>query len=296
MIGLDGRPFAFAYAGFSLDGTDDLGCEWTTGDEDGWFSSPAIRSGTSEGKSGQDGEWPSTPLRGARVVRLSGKVRSPNGIGTLETAIRRFAALPLTGFLVGYSDTFTLTGSAQIEDAPAAKIIASASLNGPRQATWQVTWKLPDPFLYGPDTFDSTGLSGAAGTGRVWPRVWPRDWGVPAGQTPGSIAVPNNGEVGYWPRIRIDAGDARLDNPVITLNETGDWVRYKGSLAAGQYLDIDCANRRVLLNGQVSVSPKVSFSGRFLGIPVGGGSLSWAADSNGANALMSVFAREGAWL
>jgi len=286
------HPFSFAYAGFLLDETDAYGCEWTTEVADGWFSAAAVRGGGGEARSGQDGEWPTTPLRGARVVRLAGKVRSPNGIDAIELAMRRFAALPLVGDLTGVSRALTLSGAAQVEDAPATAHISSATLTGPRQATWQVTVKLPDPLLYGPDTFASTGLDGASGTGRVWPRVWPRDWGVPAGTTPGAIAVQNDGTAAFWPRLRIDGP---VDRPVVTVNETGDWVRYNGSLTTGQYLDIDCANRRVLLNGFVSRAPLVSFSGRWLAIPSGGASMSWNADSVSATAKLSVFGKEGAW-
>lgn len=192
---------------------------------------------------------------------------------------------------MGVSEALTLSGAAQIEDTPTSALVASDSRTV-RQATWQVSVKLPDPLLYGPPTFDSTGLSGVAGTGRAWPRVWLRDWGVLPGQTPGSIAVPNGGTAPYWPVLRIDGP---VPNPVITLNETGDWIKYAGTVRAGQWLDIDCANRRVLLNGQVSQAARVTFSGRFLAVPVGGGSLSWNADGADPDALLSVFGREGAF-
>ena len=283
-----GDVHEFAYAGLILTGFDQYGTEWTVEKSSGWSDGVSLRV-QREARSQQDGEWDTQPLRTAREVTLMGKAMASSHLD-LEQSGRAFTGAPLRGFIVGQSDEGELLAACYMSDAPRFEHLSD------RIAAWQLTVVAPDPLLYGPDTFDSTGLSGASGTGRVWSRVWPRDWGVPAGQTPGSVAVQNDGTATYWPRIRIDAGDARLDNPVVTLNETGDWVRYRGSLAAGQYLDIDCANRRVLLNGQVSVAPKVSFSGRWLGIPVGGGSLSWAADSNGANALMSVFAREGAWL
>ena len=286
------QPFAFTYAGFVLDGTDEFGCEWTTSVADGWFSSAKVRGGGGSDRSGQDGAWGSTPLRTARIVRLAGRVRTTDGIGVLELAMRRFAALPVVGELACTSTVLTLSGAAQIEDAPDTSLVAADNLAGPRQATWQVTVRLPDPLLYGPETFLSTGLDGVAGTGRVWPRVWPRDWGIPAGETPGSIEVPNDGTAPYWPRLRIDGP---VPNPVVTLNETGDWVRFNGSLGAGQWLDFDLANRRVLLNGQVSLRQFVTSSGRWLMVPPGGGSVSWAADGADPAATLSVWSYEGAW-
>jgi len=81
----------------------------------------------------------------------------------------------------------------------------------------------------------------------------------------------------------------------VTLPESGDWVRFNGALVAGQWLDFDLANRRVLLNGQVSLRQFVSSSGRWLAVPVGGGSVSWAADAYDAAATLSVWSYEGAW-
>jgi len=279
------QPHVFAYAGMPLTGFDENGVWWSVNAADGWHSAPGLRS-SRESRSGQDGDWAATPLRSSRIIRFQGKMREARDLAALEASVRKFAALPMSGEVTGESPWGALSGQALLEDAPQVELLS------PMVAVWQFAVSLPDPLLYGPDTFDSTGLNGVSGTGRVWPRVWPRDWGVPAGVTPGAIAVSNAGTAAYWPRLRIDGP---VDRPVVTVNETGDWVRYNGSLAAGQYLDIDCANRRVLLNGFVSKAPLVTFSGRWLAIPPGGGSVSWNADSADAAAKLSVFGREGAW-
>jgi len=77
--------------------------------------------------------------------------------------------------------------------------------------------------------------------------------------------------------------------------ETGAWVRYGGPVLTGQYLDFDMANRRVLLQGKVSVRPQVSSSGDWLAVPVGGGSVAWTDDGGDPAALLSVWGNEGAW-
>ena len=158
--------------------------------------------------------------------------------------------------------------------------------------TWSVLVFAPDPLLYGTPSYGSANLTGGVGTGLAYPLVYPRDYGVVAGQTPGSVVVPNGGTAAYWPRLRIDGP---VPNPVVTLNETGDWVRFNGTVSKGQWLDFDLGARRVLLNGQVSLRQFVTSSGRWLMVPPGGGSISWAADAADPSASLSVWSYEGAW-
>lgn len=275
----------FGYAGHSLTGVDEFGSEWVVEAVSGWGDGVGIRA-TRESRAGQDGEWDTTPLRQAREITWTGKVLSPDH-AALELSGRLFTSLPLRGEAFGESEGLTLSARAYISDAP-----KFAHLSDGASGAWQLTVVSPDPLLYGPATVSSTNLSDVAGTGLVYPLAYPLDYGVPAGTTPGSIAVNNAGTASYWPVLRVDGP---VPNPVITLNETGDWIRYNGTLAAGQWLDIDCGARRVLLNGQVSQSARMTFSGRWLTVPVGGGSISWNADSADPAASLTVIAREGAW-
>ena len=161
-----------------------------------------------------------------------------------------------------------------------------------RHAAWSVTLAAPDPLLYGPPTYGSAGLASATpGAGLLYPLAYPLDYGLPPGVTPGAVSVPNAGTAAYWPRLRIDGP---VLNPVVTLVESGAWVRYNGSLLAGQWLDWDMANRRVLLQGQVSVRQRVTSSGNWLAVPVGGGSVVWTADTADPAALLSVWGFERA--
>ena len=280
-----GDVHEFAYAGIVLTGFDQYGTEWTVEKSSGWSDGVNLRV-QREARSQQDGEWDTQPLRSAREVTLMGKAYATSHLN-LEQSGRAFTGAPLRGFMSGRSDEGELLAACYMSDAPRFEHLSGGI------AGWQLTVVAPDPLLYGPETYGSTGLSGVAGTGLVYPLAYPLDYGVPAGQTPGAVPVPNAGTASYWPRLRIDGPVA---NPVVTCNETGDWVRYNGTLAAGQYLDIDCANRRVLLQGQVSQAARVTFSGRWLVIPAGGASLSWNADTSDPAASLSVFAHEGAWL
>jgi hypothetical protein len=155
---------------------------------------------------------------------------------------------------------------------------------------YTMTVTAPDPLKYGPPTYGWANLSTSTpGAGRIWPRAWPTDWGIPAGVTPGAVAVANAGTAAYWPRLRVDGPSP---NPTVSMVETGAWVRYGGTLLAGQWLDFDMANRRVLLQGQVSVRQLVSSSGDWLAVPVGGGSVAWTDDGGDPAAKLSVWGYE----
>lgn len=275
----------FAYAGRSLTGVDEFGCAWSVEKVDGWSDGVAIRA-QREQRSGADGEWDTNPLRGAREVSWIGKVEAPSH-AALEQSQRAFTGIALRGEVIGESEGLILSANAFVSEGQ--KFAHYTDTVG----VYQLTVVASDPLLYGPPVLLSTGLDGAVGTGRVWPRVWPRDWGVPAGTTAGAVTVPNSGTAPYWPTLRVDGP---VTNPVVTLNDTGDWVRFNGTLTAGQWLDIDCQNRRVLLNGQVSQAARVTFSGRWLCIPVGGASMSYDADTADPASQLSIVAREGAYL
>src|SRR5665647_816810 len=282
MTGLD-----FTVADFALSGVDVLGVKWTTTTVRGWHGGPPMRSAR-QAKSQRAGSWPSQGHSGERIVTLTGVARADN-TAAIEAAGRQFAAVLAdggAGDLVGVSDYGVLTAVVALDDEPSFELISG------RHATWQLTLAAPDPLLYGPPTYGSASLASATpGAGRVWPRVWPTDWGIAPGVTPGARSVPNAGTAAYWPRLRIDGP---VLNPVVTMVETGAWVRYNGSLLAGQWLDWDMANRRVLLQGRVSVREKVTSSGNWLAVPIGGASIAYTADTADPAARLHVFGHERA--
>jgi hypothetical protein len=83
----------------------------------------------------------------------------------------------------------------------------------------------------------------------------------------------------------------------VSLVETGDWVRYSGSIGAGQHVDINWGTpRRVTIgDNPVTVRQRVTYSGNFLAVPVGGADMTWTADSFGDGHSLSAWAYEGAW-
>ncbi len=278
----------FTLDGFALTGLDSFGVTWTVRTAPGWHNAPPMRSERLP-KAQQAGSWPSKGHAAEKLVTLKGTASAPDLV-TLEDAATRLAAVLASGGmgdLVGVSAYGALSMSVSLEDAPEFDPTSDTT------AVYQITVTAPDPLKYGPPTYATANLSTSTpGAGRIWPRAWPTDWGIPAGVTPGAVAVANAGTASYWPRLRVDGPSS---NPTVSMVETGAWVRYGGTLLAGQWLDFDMANRRVLLQGQVSVRQLVSSSGDWLAVPVGGGSVAWTDDGGDPAAKLSVWGYEGAF-
>jgi len=254
----------------------------------GWADAPEVRSGIAS-KAQQDGGWDASGYFDSRSVTVEGAVVQPTAADAADVADS------LTALSLRSLHELVVDSDAVGPRSALVRVTQGAALEwvGDRAFTYAITVTAPDPLKYGPPTFTSTTLAGSAGgTGLTYPLTYPLSYGLAPGVTPGAATVPNAGTAAYWPRLRIDGP---VPNPRVTLVETGDSIRYAGTLAAGQWLDIDCANRRVLLNGQVSVRHLVSSSGSWLAIPVGGGSVSWTADAADPNAELSVWGYEGAW-
>ena len=275
-VSLDGLP---------LISDASLGGRWRVLALDGWFSRTYRRN--RQAKAQQDGSWPSTGVAADVPITIRGLARFSDAFAA-KSAARQLVAVAGRGTL----PLFVQDGLGGLTRYVECDSVNASPVNE-LMFEWSLVLDATDPLAYGAPTFAQTTLaSTAAGTGRAWPRVWPTDYGVPPGVTPGALSVPNDGTAAYWPRLRVDGP---VPNPTITLVETGDWIRYAGTVAAGQWLDFDLANRRVLLNGQVSVRTAVSSSGAWLAVPPGGGSISWTADAADPAAQLSVWGYQGAW-
>ena len=251
----------------------------------GWKDAPDVRDGLLP-KAQQDGDWDATGFSDGRVVNLAGYVREATSQAANQVQQQLAALRPqsVQEFVVVDSAIGSLSAMARVTVGVDPTWVDDAAF------TYDITITAPDPLKYGPPTFATATLSTSTpGAGKVYPVAYPVDYGIAPGVTPGAVAVANAGTASYWPRLRI-AGP--VTNPVVTLVESGAWVRFTGSLLAGQWLDLDMANRRVLLQGQVSVRPQVSSSGNWLAVSPGGGSVTWTADTADPAALLSVWAYE----
>jgi len=269
----------------SDDGTDDARVVTTLV---GWDDAPAARTSL-QARMQQDGVWDAAGTSAERVVDISGRVHgaTPEAAYAVQRQLAGLRPQALYELLVDNDAIGPLTVMARVTAAVKAVWVGDRSFNFDLQVT------APDPLKYGARSFATASLSSdTPGAGLVYPLVYPVDYGIPPGVTPGAVRVANAGKAAYWPTLRIDGSTT---NPVATMVETGAWIRYGAALLSGQWLDIDCANRRVLLQGQVSVRHNVTFGGDWLSVQPGGGSITWTADVGDPAALLSVWGREGAW-
>lgn len=285
---------AFAVDGVPLTGLDSSGCTWTVEEVQGWFTGSEVRTSV-EPKSQQSGDWRGRAYRAGRVITLRGKVFCQD-VAALEGAARRLSAILGDGGFgefAGSSDTGTILSSrVQLDSRPLFDPLTD------RVATWQISVGSEDHLLYGPEVFSQTTLAATGGgAGLTYPLVYPLDYGVAPGVTPGAITVANAGTASYFPRLRIDGGSLGVTNPVVSLVETGDTVRFNGTVGPGQHLDINWGTPRRVTVGDnpVSMRHKVSFVGNWLAVPVGGGSIAYSADDADPTAVLSVWSYEGAW-
>lgn len=279
---------AVTLAGFSLTGTDAAGVRWTVEGLPGWFGAPSMRTDRPP-RAQQSGSWDGKGHADERIITLHGKMFALS-TPAMERAARELDAVLAdggAGRLEVSSEFGTLSALVRLDVAPDVTPLSSTI------ASWSLTVAASDPLLYGSPVFRQAFLAGTApGDGLTYPLTYPLDYGVPPGVTPGAVELPNEGTAAYWPRLRIDGP---VPNPVVTNVTTGAWVRYNGTVPAGQWVDFDLAARRVLLRGQVSVRRLVSSSGDWLAVPRGGASLAWTADAADPAALLSVWGYEGAW-
>ena len=160
---------------------------------------------------------------------------------------------------------------------------------------WELLLLAPDPLKYGAPVTGQTSLAPTAGGGGlVYPLTYPRDYGEAPGVTPGLVFLPNGGTAAYLPTVRVTGP---VVNPVVTLVESGSSIRYTGSVVAGQWLDFDCANRVVLLNG-VSPLPLtlLTIAGDWLTVPVGGGTFRLDANTASPSSILTTTGYQGAWV
>jgi len=276
--------------GVTLTPVADAGYRRTVSAMPGWDDAPSARTSL-PARMQQDGAWDAAGTSAERVIDISGWVFGGTPADAY-VAQREMAALrpqAIYELLVDNDAIGPLTVMARVTAAVKTVRLSDRAFS----YTLQVT--ATDPLKYGARSFATAGLSSdTPGAGLVYPLAYPVDYGIPPGVTPGAVRVSNAGTAQYWPTLRIDGA---VTNPVVTMVETGAWLRYKPALSSGQWLDIDLANRRVLLNGKASAryNDNVTFGGDWLSVQPGGGSITWTADVGDPAALLSVWGYEGAW-
>lgn len=112
-----------------------------------------------------------------------------------------------------------------------------------------------DPRIYDL-TLESAALAaGTATGGHGWPHGWPHGWGS---ASPGSATATNDGNIATYPSFVIAANASAFSNPTLTNVTTGQSWSIALSIPASETLEVDFADRTVLLNGTADRSQFVT--------------------------------------
>lgn len=154
---------------------------------------------------------------------------------------------------------------------------------------YQATFRCPDPRIYSQTLSTSTGASLAvAAGGKTYTYSYTRGYNPSSG---GDVTFNNTGTVPTPPIIRIYGF---CTSPQVVLTDDTRLV-FTGEVAAGDYLEIDCAARTVKLNGLTGrLNLLDPINSTFFALPTGSGSVQMLASNFDANARADLIYRS-AW-
>jgi hypothetical protein len=206
---------------------------------------PSIRA-VSQSRPDSDGETDTTSRHGASVVSLD-MILVPSAESSLTVlldALRSFCHPATRPYLVlerdGQQRRIQLRADQQ-----------TAPITDPFHQQVQAAWRAPDGVMEAlAEQIGTSDAVAASEGGRSYPRSYPLDYAdSPA---VGSVTVSNDGTVEVWPVLRMygPASDPRVEN-----QSTGERLVFSGlTLAAGDWLEVDCRERTIRLNGLPSQS------------------------------------------
>ncbi|NDB19072.1 MAG: hypothetical protein EB027_07435 [Actinobacteria bacterium] len=151
---------------------------------------------------------------------------------------------------------------------------------------YQATFTCPDPRVYSQTLTTGTGaaLSAAAG-GKTYNYTYTRGYNPSSG---GNVSYTNSGSVPTPPIIRIYG---YCTSPQVVLTDDTRLI-FTGEVGDGDYLEVDCANRTVKLNGSTSrLNLLDPVNSTFFALPVGTGTVQMVASNFNANARADLIYR-----
>lgn len=205
---------------------------------------PSVRAVT-QPRPDADGEDDTTVRYGAAAVSLD-LMLLPRG-GTLRAlldGLRAFCHPSARPYLVVEQDGEQRRIRLRVDQQ-------SAPITNPSHQQVQAVWRAPDGVME--DLTEQIWISNAveAGEGgRAYPRAYPLSYAAssPVGSVTGIYA----GTADVWPVLRLYGPS---DTPRVEHQATGDRLLFPGlTLLAGDWLEIDCRNHTIRLNGLVDQS------------------------------------------
>ena len=188
------------------------------------------------------GLFPGTDYFGGRTITL--RLETWGGWDAVRRALAAFqvgAELPLVWQQDGIGKLMANVrvrrrGPLQIDSA-----YAVAGMSG-----CAVEFAATDPRIYSNEIHSATATLEAAASGMTFNATFNLLFGVGTSST---ASVENIGTFETRPLIRITGA---VDAPSLINETTGKTLALSGSLAAGEYVDVDFLNRTVMLNGESS--------------------------------------------
>jgi hypothetical protein len=200
---------------------------------------PTVRPVTQQRPDG-DGEIDTTTRHGAAAVSMDVVlVPGASSLTALRDALRSFCHPASRPYLVVEQD-------GQQRRIRLRADVQTAPLTDPLHQQVQAAWRAPDGVMESLAEHIGTSPAIAAGTGgRSYPRTYPV--GYAGSSAAGSVTVMNEGTVDVRPLLKLygPASDPRVEN-----QSTGEQMLFTGlDIAAGDWLEIDCRDKTIRLNG-----------------------------------------------
>ncbi len=270
--------------GWALDQRDADGVLWLVDRLDGWAGADVRLS--ADPRPGEHGAFAPSVLYGPRTLQLEGRIEAPT-LPLRRAAEDRLSAL--TNALGGVP--------LRVDEPPLSRQAAvwragrlSAVVRG-TTARYTLPLVAPDPRKY--DVAEQNapvGLLDTSGMGFSWPLTFPINFG--SAGTGGDVNVTNTGNADTWP-VLILTGPAL--NPVVRNNTTGERLTFSIDLPAGSFLEVDAAERTVLLDGTANRRTALSSGSSWPRIAPGPNTFQFRASTYSALASLVVRFRS-AWL
>jgi len=233
-------------------------------------------------RAGADGEIDETRFHSGRVVSMTLSVTDPGKLDALM-AFTNPGLRPTLRYRVRGGGQRMIRLRASDLSRPVEFGVAEVD----------VQWRAPDGVAESVD-LETQQLNPAEDVeGRTYDLTFDRSY--PESQGAGRITVVNEGSATAYPIIRFYGP---LEDPLLE-NETSDrQLRFEISISAGDYLEVDTANRTARLNGLAENSRYDAFdfpTSQWWGLRPGGNLLRFAPDSSSQPAVAEVRWR-AAWL
>lgn len=248
------------------------------------FDSPNVRQNVAELPE-TDGATAGNFFFGARPVTLTGRIINAT------PAARNVLIVQLQRALRGLRSDVTIRSSPSgLPAMQASGRLDNIRVTGGFLKQFQISLICADPRIYSQALNSSQATGQVASSGAAFPLVFPINFGGGTGATV-SVSLSNAGNFDSPPLLRVTGP---VTNPAVRNATTDMWLYLDNvDLAAGEYVDIDMANRSVTRTDGTSLYHKVRIpTSDWWLLPAGANSVELWATTPAASATVRVLWRD----